>query len=183
MKKLLSLAAVFMLLCCLLPAAAEEAERPALNLPISLEAYQQAYNALMAEVVPDCTISWVSAPMEGGECHMAVVDDSFISVMVLSADGQAQEVAVLLQSTLDEGSLMSFLSMAGYAGATLLCSEAVTPVEACDAFVAEMLNLLSAINQGQQPDNVYGLPGGISITAQPDGSYQYYFVLSLADAQ
>ncbi|MBR3763663.1 MAG: hypothetical protein IKK57_03825 [Clostridia bacterium] len=183
MKKFLSLVLALMCLCPLFSAAAEEAPLPELNLPISLEGYQQAYTTLLTAIVPGCSVSWISAPMEDGECYMGVIDNSFVSVMVLVKDSQAQEIAVLMQSTLDESSLMTFLSMAGYAGAALLCDEAVTPVDACDAFVNELYAVFSAINAGEQPENIYGLPGGISITVQEDGSYQYYFVLSLSSAQ
>ena len=181
MKKLLSLLLVLMGLCALLPAATAEA--PALNLPITAQDYMASYEALLADVVEGVTVTWNSTPMEDGECWMAVVNDSFVSVMVLTAGGQAREIAVLIQGALDEDTLMTFLSMAGYAGAALLRSEAVTSEAACDAFVAEMFNVLSAINQGQQPENIYGLPGGINVSTTEDGACQYYFVLSLTDAQ
>lgn len=183
MKKLVSLLLALVCLCSLLPAAAEEADLPALTLPVALADYQAAYEALLADVVPGCTVSWTSAPMEGGECYMALVNDSFIGVMVLEADGQAQEVAVLMQSALDEDSLMTFLSLAGYAGAALLRSDEVSSVTACNAFVGELYTVFSIMTAGGQSESIYGLPGGVSISPLEDGSYQYYFVLQLTPAE
>lgn len=180
MKKLISLILALMLCLSVLPlAAAEEAAAPALNLPISLEAYQQSYEAVIAEAVPGCTVTWSSAPIEGGECWMATINDSFVSVMLLPADGQVSEIAVLMQSDLSETTLMTFLSMAGYAGAALLRDEDTTSLVACDAFMAELLSVFSAIYSGEAPQSIYGMPGAINITPMEDGTYQYYFILKL----
>lgn len=183
MKKLLSLLLALMYLCALLPAAAEETDRPALNLPIALTDYQAAYDALLTDVVPGCSIAWTNAPMEGGECHMALVNDSIVSVMALTADGQVQELAVLIQAPLEESTLMTFLSMAGYAGAALLRNDQVSSLNACDAFIGELYTVFSIMTAGGQTESIYGLPGGISISPLADGSYQYYFVLRLTPAE
>ena len=188
MKKLLSLTlALLLCLCALLPACAEEAApaeeaaRPEVNRPITLEAYQQAYDTLITTILPGCTVAWSSAPIESGEAWLAIVNDSFVSVMVLPKDGVISEVAVLMQADMSEDSLMTFLSMAGYAGAALLCDEEVTPEQACDAFVAELYTVFSAVINGTHPENIYGLPGAINITAAAEGVFQYYFILKLAE--
>ncbi len=187
MKKLISLlTALLLCLCAMLPALAEEpapSPAPALLLPMTLETYQQAYEAVIADVLPDCTVTWSTAPIEGGECYMATINSAFISVMLLPVDGQVTELAVLLQADMSESTLMTFLSMAGYAGAALLRSEEVTSMQACDAFIGELLNVFNQIYAGTQPGSIYGLPGGINITPMPDGTYQYYFILKLNSAE
>lgn len=184
MKKLTALFLVLTLLLCALPAAvAEEAAAPALNLPITLEDYMASYEAVITEAVPGCTVSWTSAPLDEGECWMATINGSFISVMLMPVDGQVSEIAVLMQTGLDETSLMTFLSMAGYAGAALLRSESVTSLEACDAFMAELMSMFSAIYAGEAPTSIYGLPGMINLTPMQDGTCQFYFILKLTPAE
>ena len=181
MQKLLALVLALVCLCTLLPAAAEEA--PALNLPMTVEAYMDAYTTVLTDVAEGCTVTWSSAAMEEGVCWMATVNGSITSVMVLAVDGQASEVAVLLQSDLTEDTLLTFLSMAGYAGAALLKDEDTTSVQACDAFVNEVFNVFTAIYEGNSPDNIYGLPGALNISIVEEGVYQYYFIIKLDAAQ
>lgn len=182
MKKLIALILALLLCLTSLPVLAEEAAAPALNLPITLEGYKQAYEAVINGVLPGNAISWTSAPLgdeAGAESHMAMINDAFISVMLLPVDGQVAELAVLLQADLSENTLMTFLSMAGYAGAALLIDEDTTAVEACDAFMNELINVFVSIQNGVAPESIYTLPGMLNITPMGDGTYQYYFVLSL----
>lgn len=184
MKKLISLLLALACLLSLSPVVAEEeaAPAPAVNAPITLEAYQQAYETLIAAVVPDCTVTWSSAQLEdGSEAWMGIINDAFAAVMLLPVDGMVSEIAVLLQSDLTEDTLFTFLSMAGYAGAALLVDEETTPEAACSAFVDELYIVFSAMVSNEQPENIYGLPGAMSISAAADGSYQYYFILKLAE--
>ena len=182
MKKLIALTLALLLCLCALPAPAEEAAAPALNLPITLEAYKQAYEAVINGVLPGNTITWTSAPLGNDTdavSHMAMINDAFISVMLLPVDDQVTELAVLLQADLSEGTLMTFLSMAGYAGAAMLIDEDTTAVEACDAFRSELINAFVSLQNGVAPESIYTLPGMLNITPMGDGTYQYYFVLSL----
>ena len=187
MKKLLSLTlALLMCLCALLPAAAQEAPAqetaaPAVNAPLTLEAYKAAYETVITTILPECTVAWTSSPLEEGEAWLAVVNNSFVSVMVLPVDGVVSEVAVLLQADMSEETLMTFLSMAGYAGAALLQDEEVSTEAACEAFIAELYTVFSGILNGEQPENIYGLPGAINITSAADGTFQYYFILKLGE--
>lgn len=185
MKKLTALFLALLLCLSSLPVLAEEATVPALNLPITLDSYKQAYEAIINGVLPGNTISWTSAPLGNGtdaESHMALIDDAFISVMLLPVDGQVAELAVLLQADLSESTLMTFLSMAGYAGAAMLIDEDTTAVEACDAFMSELINAFVSIQNGVAPESIYTLPGMLNITPMGDGTYQYYFVLNLTQA-
>ncbi len=183
MKKLISLLLTLLLcLSVLLPAAAEETA-PALNLPISLEDYKTAYETLLTTVVPGCTVTWSTMAMEGDEVWLGTINDSFIGVMLLAKDDMASEICALMQADLSENTLMTFLSMAGYAGAALLTSDAVAPEAACDAFFGEVFGFFSATIEGSPTEDIYGLPGGISISPMEDGTYQYYFILKLDAAE
>lgn len=162
--------------------AATDGALPDLNLPITLEAYQQAYDAVINGVTTGNTVKWSASPLEDSEAWIATVNDAFVSVMLLPADGQVSELAVLLQADLSENTLMTFLSMGGYAGAALLVDEDTTAEQACDAFMAELLTVFLAIQNGEIPENIYNLPGMINITPLEDGTYQYYFVLRLDPA-
>lgn len=185
MKKLISLTLVLLMcLCALLPAAAQEAPAqetaaPAVNAPLTIDAYKAAYEAVITTILPECTVSWNASPMDEGEAWLAVVNNSFVGVMVLAKDGMADEIAVLMQSDMSETSLMTFLSMAGYAGAALLQDEEVSAEAACEAFIAELYTVFSGILNGEQPEDIYGLNGAINITSVADGTFQYYFILKL----
>lgn len=184
MQKFLSLLMAAMLcLCALLPAMAEEAPAPAPQLPITVEAYQKAYEALIADIAPGSTVTWRTVPMEEGECYMGMIDNAFVGVMMLHDNGQVTELAVLMQAGMTQDVLMTFLSLAGYAGATLLRSETVTSTQACDAFLAELIGAFQIMTEGGQPPAICGLPAAISITPQQDGSCQYYFILKLTPAE
>lgn len=185
MKKLISLTlALLMCLCALLPAAAQEAPAqetaaPAVNAPLTLDAYKAAYETVITTILPECTIAWNTSPMEEGEAWIAVINDAFPSVMVLAKEGMVDEIAVLMQSDMSETSLMTFLSMAGYAGAALLQDEEVSAEAACEAFIAELYTVFNGILNGEQPEDIYGLTGAINITSVADGAFQYYFILKL----
>lgn len=164
------------------PLQTADSAAPDLNLPITTEDYQKAYEAVINGVTTGNTVSWASTTIEDGETWIATVNDAFISVMLLENEGQVSELAVLLQADLSENALMTFLSMSGYAGAALLADEDTTATQACDAFMGELMNVFIAIQNGQTPANIYTLPGMINITPMEDGTYQYYFVLQLAPA-
>lgn len=181
MKKIISLMLALLVCLSVLPAMAEEPAAPAVNNPITLEAYQAAYGTVVSEAVPGCSVTWQTAPIEGGEAWMALLNGSFVSVLVLPEDGNVAEIAVLLQADLSENSLMTFLSMACYAGAALMQDEEVTTQEACDASMAELFNVFSAINEGTMPETLFGLPGNIQITPMEDESCQYYLIIKLAE--
>lgn len=195
MKKLLSLVlALLMCLCALIPAVAEEAapevtdapaavETPDVNLPIALADYQAAYEAIIAASAPDCKITWSSVEQDGNTIWMATIDDSFTSVMLLVEDDQVVEIACLMQSELSNDAVLTYLSMGGYAGAALMLDEDTDALTATDYFMAEMYMLFTSATQGDSSESICGLPGGISISPLEDGSYQYYFVLSLTAAE
>ena len=182
MKKLFSL---LLALCCVLaltPVIAEETsteviEMPPLQLPMTLEAYQQGYEAVIALIAPDATITWTDSTSDDVEAKMAIINDSFIGVIVLPVDGMVSELAVLVQSTLDEDTLTSFLSMSACAGAPLLISEEIDAEAAVNAFVSEIYTVFITVASGDTADDIYTLPGTITISDAGDGSYQYYFAL------
>lgn len=183
MRKILALIlSAALCLCTLLPALAEDAPAAAPQ-PITTQAYQEAYEALLTTLVPGCTVTWTTAPMEGGECAMAMVDESFIGAMVFDVQGQATEIAVLLQADTSETALMTFLSLSAYAGAALQHAQDVPAAQACEAFMDGLLEAFTRIMDGQQPGLICGLPGIISISPMESGSYQYYFVLQLPAAE
>ena len=161
------------------PAQAAPVERPAVNTPITVEAYQKAYEALLTSIVPETTVSWHSSPTENSETWLGAINDSFVSVMLLTKDGMVNEVAVLTHADMSESSMTAFLSLAGYAGAALLHDEEVPAEEACDHFITELYTVFSAIIAGTQPESIYGLPGMINISLAEDGSYQYYFIMQI----
>lgn len=162
------------------PAQAVPVERPALNTPITVEAYQKAYETLITSVVPETTVSWHSTPAENSVTWLGVLNESFVSVMLLTKDDMVNEVAVLTHADMSETSLTSFLSLAGYAGAALIHDEGVPALESCDHFLTELYTVFSAIMQGTQPESIYGLPGMINISLAEDGSYQYYFIMQVS---
>lgn len=185
MKKLISLLLALVCLLALTPVMAEEEApaAPAVNLPITLEAYQQAYEALITTTIPDSKVTWSSAALEdGGEAWMGLINESMVGVMLLPVDGVVTELAIVVQSDLTEDNLFAFLSMAGYAGAALLVDEDTPAEDAMNAFMNELFGVFTDITSGIQPEDIYGLPGGISITAMADNTevFQYYFVLNLA---
>jgi len=185
MKKLISLLLALVCLLSLTPVMAEEEApaAPTVNLPITLEAYQQAYETLITTTIPDSKVTWSSAALEdGGEAWMGLINDTMVGVMLLPVDGVVTELAIVVQSDLTEDNLFAFLSMAGYAGAALLVDEDTTAEDAMNAFMNELFGVFTDITSGAQPEDIYGLPGGISITAMADNTevFQYYFVLNLA---
>ena len=185
MKKLISL---LLALVCLLSmtsvlaedaAAAETTETPALNLPITVEAYKQAYEEVIHFIDPEATIAWTTLTSEDMGAYASIINESFYSVLILPNEDMTAEIAVLLSADLSEDSLSYFLSLAAYAGAALLVDEEVTPEVACNAFFNEIYDVFTSIINDIQPEDIYGLPGGITINLADDGSYQYYFVLSM----
>lgn len=192
MKKLLSLTlALLMCLCILIPATAEETadttgevltETPDINLPVTLADYQKAYETIVATIAPDCKVAWSSVEQDSGIVWMAIINDSFTSVMLLTDGENIQEIACLMQSELSNDALLTFLSMGGYAGASLMLDEDTDAVTATDVFMLEMYTLFTAAAEGNAPESICGLPGVISISAMDENIYQYYFVLSLNTA-
>lgn len=181
MKKLVSLLLALVCLLSMTSVLAEDAaaETPALNLPLTVEAYQQAYEEVIHFIDPEATIAWTTLTSEDMGAYAAIINESFYSVLILPNEDMTAEIAVLLSADLSEDSLSYFLSLAAYAGAALLVDEEVTPEAACNAFFNELYDVFTSIINDIQPEDIYGLPGGITINLADDGSYQYYFVLSL----
>lgn len=182
MKKLVSLLLALVCLLSMTSVLAEDAaaaETPALNTPITVEAYKQAYEEVIHFIDPEATIAWTTLTSEDMGAYAAIINDSFYSVLIMPAEDMTAELAVLLSADLSEDSLSYFLSLAAYAGAALLVDEEVTPEAACNAFFSELYDVFTSIINDIQPEDIYGLPGGITINLADDGSYQYYFVLSL----
>lgn len=187
MKKFLSLVLALILgLCALTPALAEEAastqaasELPDINLPVLLADYQKAYEAVIAANAADCAVSWESVEQENGVVWIATINNSFTSLMLLTDGEYVAELACLMQSELSEDALLTFLSMGGYGGAALMLDEDTDAAAASEAFMNELFSIFSAMLSGESPENICGLPGGISISLVDESTYQYYFVLQL----
>lgn len=183
MKKLASLLiCAFLLLCALGPALAEETAALTVSLPISLADYQKAYEAIIAENAPGCTVAWSSAAAEGKEAWLGVINHSVVGVMLQPEGESVAEVAVLITAELSEASLQTFLSLAGYCGAALLLDEDTDAASAMQAFMNEIYAVFTAISEGVTPEDICGLPGVLSISAAEDGMYQFYFLLNLTAA-
>lgn len=186
MKKFTSLLLSLLLCLCMLPGMAEEAAEPAaeaafpaISLPISFETYSAAYEAVIAANTSSATITWQAVEKDGRSIRMAVVNDAFVSLMVLLEDDMVTELAVVLQAGLDEENLISFLSMCGYCGAALLEGQGMDAAEASETCMADLYDFFSAMSQGQQVESVFGLPGGMSISSPDNTTWQYYFALKL----
>lgn len=180
MKKLLSLlSALLLCLCSLTPALAEEAASHTANIPITLADYQKAYEAVILANAPEASIVWSTAPIENGEAHLATIDNSFVSVMLLPDGEYVAEVAVLMEADLTESALLAFLSMAGYSGAALLLDEDTDAETASQTFMNEVVSVFMLLSEGTSPEDICGLPAGLSITTTESGAYQFYFILKL----
>lgn len=188
MKKLTALfLSLLLCLCALLPAAAEEpaptaepaAQAPAIVLPISFEDYKAAYEAVIAANSPEVTVTWREAEEDGRSIRMAVINDSFVSVMALLSEGNVVELAVVLQADLSEETLFSFMSMSAYCGAALLVNGDTDAPAATATFMEELYTFFTAMSQNQPLENICGLPGGMSIVARDETTWQYYFALKL----
>lgn len=189
MMKKLTVLLLSLLLCLgtLLPAAAEEpvptaepaAEAPAIALPISFEAYKAAYEAVIAANSPEVTVTWREVEEDGRSIRMALINDSFVSVMVLLEEEMVTELAVVLKADLSQETLLSFLSMSGYCGAALLVSEEVSAAEATMTFMDELYIFFTSMTEGKTLESLCGLPGGMSISPADNSTWQYYFALKL----
>lgn len=189
MMKKLTVLLLSLLLCLgtLLPAAAEEpvptaepaAEAPAIALPISFEAYKAAYEAVIAANSPEVTVTWREVEEDGRSIRMAFINDSFVSVMALLGEGNVIELAVVLQADLSQETLFSFMSMSAYCGAALLVDGDTDVAAATAAFMDELYAFFTAMSQNQTLENICGLPGGMSISAKEETTWQYYFALKL----
>lgn len=187
MKKLISLLLTLTLcLSCMLPAIAEEPAAepeasavPTIELPVSLEAYKAAYEAIIKANAPDCTVSWQSQEQNGSMIWMASINDSFVGLMVLADGDNVAEIACLVQGTLNENNLLTFLSMGGYGGAALLHHTGMTESEASALFMNELFAFFTTMTSGEQPESICGLAGGMSITQLDETNYRYYFILKL----
>lgn len=187
MNKLTAL--ILSLLLCLgalLPAAAEEpapadvpAAAPVVSLPVSFEAYKAAYEAVLADNAPNATVTWNAVEEDGRSIRMAVINDSFVSVMVLLEEEMVTDLAVVLKADLSQETLLSFLSMSGYCGAALLVSEEVSAAEATMTFMDELYVFFTAMTEDKTPESLCGLPGGMSISSADNSTWQYYFALKL----
>lgn len=128
MKKLLSLFLALLLCLGALPAAmAEEAPAdeaavlPDVTPPISLTAYQQAYETVIAANAPECTVTWNPVEQDGSTIWMAVINNAFVSVMLLADGENVAEVACITQGEASEDALLTFLSMCGYGARRSWC--------------------------------------------------------------
>ena len=183
MQKLVSILLILLLCLCALPIAAEEsvstADAPAVALPVSFERYQAAYEAVIAANAPDAAVSWREAEQNGRTIRMAVISDAFVSVMALLEEGNVTELAVAVQAGLDQDTLYSFLSMAGYSAAALLVDDDTDATAASIAAMNTVFDVFTAMTEGRAVDSILGLPGVISISAPDETSWQYYFSLKV----
>lgn len=192
MKKFLSLMmALLLCLCALAPAMAEDAAPaedpaeavPAVALPIAIDAFKAAYEAILTLNAPDCTLTWNSQEQNGQTIWMASINDSFVGLMLLADGENVAEIACLMQGELNENNLLTFLSMGGYGGAALLHNAGMEASGATETFMNTLFATFTQMTQGDQPDDICGLPGAMSISKLDENLYQYYFILKLTAAQ
>lgn len=192
MKKLAALLTALLCLLTLTPAPAEEpapaaagsadeasALLPGIPLPVSVEDYKKAYEAILTANAPDCAVTWTSQEQDGKTVWLASINDSFIGLMFLADGGNVSEIACLMQGDLNENNLLTFLSMGGYGGAALLHHAGMTESEASATFMNELFTVFLAMTGGNQPEDICGLDGAISITLADEATYNFYFILRL----
>lgn len=178
MKKAICLL-LSLLLCLGTPALAETTALPAVRLPITAEAYQAAYEAVVRQSMPGVELEWNPQSTERGEFLAGVLDGAEVSVMVLTQDGLVTEVAVMETAEASQDSLFIYLGLVSYAGAALLPDAAGAQPDMLETVMTEALLMFLSMASDNPPETFLGLPIGFSFTPQADGSMQYYFIFRL----
>lgn len=181
MKKLVCLlTACLLALCCSLPALAADA--PAIALPVSLEDFQRNYEAVIAFVMPDATVTWQERTDDRGSVYAALINDAFLSLLVVPEGDNVAQLAAILQTPLSDKAMMTFLSMIGYGGAALLLEEGTDAQTACNEFTTALHAAFSAYLEGQPVSDVCGLPARISLSPldAEASAWQFYCLLDLS---